>query len=235
MNILEQPSPNELVFEMINVDVSLVNALRRLLLAEVPTVAVEKIFMWENSSLLHDEVLSHRLGLIPIRFDARLLEEVDNDEETGQERATDRNTIVFRLAVECDAEDVRGLRRVGEKRAHRLAVAGETGGAEEPLLGGFILEFEEANELGRLIGGKAAVVQAGEVFGFQSGDKGFHRLGLFGVIFGGLQGVADEEGHVRLLLFSVHWSGRGGVGSSHGAVWLAGAGRCSQDRTHDPR
>jgi DNA-directed RNA polymerases I and III subunit RPAC1 len=119
MNILERPSPNELVFEMIHVDVSFVNALRRLLLAEVPTVAIETVYMWKNSSLLHDEVLSHRLGLIPIMADARRLDEVTDSEAEEGGGATDRNTIVFRLAVSCTAEDAKQQRQKDEQERKR--------------------------------------------------------------------------------------------------------------------
>ena len=44
MNILEKPSPDELVFEMIGVDISFANALRRIMLAEVPSVAIEHVY-----------------------------------------------------------------------------------------------------------------------------------------------------------------------------------------------
>lgn len=102
MNILEQPSPNELVLEMIHVDTSFVNALRRILLSEVPTVAIEHVYIMDNSSILHDEVLAHRLGLIPLNIDARLLEE-DEGEEGEEWKPTDRNTVVFSLQVSCGA------------------------------------------------------------------------------------------------------------------------------------
>lgn len=97
MRILEQNSPNELVLELLHVDTSFVNALRRILLAEVPTVALESIFMWNNTSIIHDEVLAHRLGLIPLNIDARLLEAPDEEEDSP----TDRNTVVFRMMVKC--------------------------------------------------------------------------------------------------------------------------------------
>jgi DNA-directed RNA polymerase I and III subunit RPAC1 len=97
MNILEQRE-NELVVELIHVDTSFVNALRRILLAEVPTVAIESVYIMDNTSILHDEVLSHRLGLVPLNVDARLLEEVDESDEWTP---TDRNTIVFALQVSC--------------------------------------------------------------------------------------------------------------------------------------
>jgi DNA-directed RNA polymerase I and III subunit RPAC1 len=96
INVLERPSPNDLVFELINVDASFANALRRILLAEVPTVAIEKVYMWNNSSIIHDEVLAHRMGLIPIQADPRYLEPFEEDDEP-----TERNTLVFRLMVSC--------------------------------------------------------------------------------------------------------------------------------------
>lgn len=44
-----------------------VNALRRIALSEIPTMAVDDIVIQDNSSVMHDEALAHRLGLIPIR------------------------------------------------------------------------------------------------------------------------------------------------------------------------
>ena len=111
---MERPSPNDLVFELINVDASFANALRRILLAEVPTVAIETVYMWNNSSLVHDEVLSHRLGLIPIHADARYLEVAQPDDDP-----TERNTLVFRLAVSCQrSEQKAGPKRDGTADYH---------------------------------------------------------------------------------------------------------------------
>ena len=38
---------------------------------QVPTMAIEKVIIYQNTSIIQDEVLSHRLGLIPIRADPR--------------------------------------------------------------------------------------------------------------------------------------------------------------------
>lgn len=99
VNILSE-NETDLVFELIGVDTSFANALRRILLAEIPTVALEYVYMWNNTSLIHDEVLSHRLGLIPLNVDARLFDPMEEGEE-----ATDRNTVVFQMKVTCSASE----------------------------------------------------------------------------------------------------------------------------------
>lgn len=62
---------NDVVMQFIvqGVDVPFMNALRRIVLAEVPCMAIDEVVVIENSSLLKDEVLAHRLGLIPIKTD----------------------------------------------------------------------------------------------------------------------------------------------------------------------
>ncbi|PLW36490.1 hypothetical protein PCANC_19254 [Puccinia coronata f. sp. avenae] len=88
-------SSEAIEFDLIGIDASIANALRRIMLAEVPTVAVEDVFVWNNTSLVHDEVLAQRLGLVPLKIDPRII-----DMRTD-EGATDLNTIVFKLVVNC--------------------------------------------------------------------------------------------------------------------------------------
>ena len=54
-----------------NVPRQYVNALRRLSISEVPTFAIDDIVILENSSVMHDEAVAHRLGLIPLRTDLK--------------------------------------------------------------------------------------------------------------------------------------------------------------------
>ncbi len=51
---------------LVGAEAPLANALRRILLSEVPTMAIERVLLYQNTSILQDEVLAHRLGLIPI-------------------------------------------------------------------------------------------------------------------------------------------------------------------------
>lgn len=89
---------NDIEFDLIGVDVSIANALRRILLAEVPTIAIENVWIAVNNSIIQDEVLAHRVGLIPIRADPSKLGYVVGEEET------DRDTIVFHFDVQCSAK-----------------------------------------------------------------------------------------------------------------------------------
>ena len=66
---IAKSTPDNLIFELNNVDVSFANALRRIMLADVQTMAIEYVNIEANDSVIHDEVLAHRLGLIPIRAD----------------------------------------------------------------------------------------------------------------------------------------------------------------------
>jgi len=62
------------------------NALRRAMIAEVPAMAIEDVIIIENTSVLYDEVVAHRLGLIPLKtdLDAYVLpEECDCKSELG--------------------------------------------------------------------------------------------------------------------------------------------------------
>jgi len=87
----------ELVFDMVGVDAPIANALRRILIAEIPTMAIEKVFIYNNTSIMQDEVLAHRLGLIPIKVDPRLF--VFKDKSVVD--YTQNETVVFKLKKKC--------------------------------------------------------------------------------------------------------------------------------------
>jgi DNA-directed RNA polymerases I and III subunit RPAC1 len=88
----------EAVFDVRGIEAPMANALRRILLEEIPSMAIEKVWISANSSLIQDEVLAHRLGLVPLAADPREFECCVN------ENPTDMDTLVFKLSVSCPAD-----------------------------------------------------------------------------------------------------------------------------------
>jgi len=68
IKILERDN-NHIVIEFDDIPRQYVNALRRLSISQVPTFAIDDVVILENSSVMHDEAIAHRLGLIPLRTD----------------------------------------------------------------------------------------------------------------------------------------------------------------------
>lgn len=95
------------LFDLVGVDAPIANALRRILLAEVPTMAIETVFVHRNTSIMHDEQLAHRLGLVPLRADPRPFEIWNKGDQVNA-----GNTVKFRLRVACEFN--RGAPRDGE-------------------------------------------------------------------------------------------------------------------------
>lgn len=99
-NLTVQPtrlSSERIEFDLIGVDASIANAIRRVLMAEVPTVAIEHVYIWNNTSIIQDEVLAHRIGLVPIQIDPDRIQFKNPGDEP-----TEDNTLVFTLNVQCE-------------------------------------------------------------------------------------------------------------------------------------
>lgn len=68
------------------VNTAFVNSLRRTMVAEVPTMTIEDIFYFDNSSLVPDEILANRIGFTPLKTDLDsyvLPEDCDCEAELG--------------------------------------------------------------------------------------------------------------------------------------------------------
>ena len=104
--IIQTVSERELVFDLVGVDAPVANALRRILIGELPTMAIEYVYIHNNSSVIQDEVLAHRMGLLPVQADPRLFEfapkpEVDPSDDELKHKPEANNTLEFRLKVKC--------------------------------------------------------------------------------------------------------------------------------------
>src|SRR2546430_1488140 len=88
-------------FVLSDVSPAFANAVRRIILAEVPVMAIEDVMILENSSVMYDEILAHRLGLIPVTTDQsyNLPEECTCKSELGCEKCR------ASLSLEVEASD----------------------------------------------------------------------------------------------------------------------------------
>ncbi|KAF2132504.1 DNA-directed RNA polymeras-like proteines I and III subunit RPAC1 [Dothidotthia symphoricarpi CBS 119687] len=114
-------STHDTQFSLVGLDTSVANAFRRILLSEIPTLAIEDVFIYQNTSIVQDEVLAHRLGLIPLCGSHAGLNWMKwyskpTDDDEGSGTPSDYNCIMLNLQVECTWQDG-GLQR---------AAAGET-------------------------------------------------------------------------------------------------------------
>jgi DNA-directed RNA polymerase subunit D len=69
--ISKEEKKNRISFSISGVDVSYVNTLRRLFMAEVPVLAIEDVTFKNNESGLYDEIVASRLGLLPLTTDVK--------------------------------------------------------------------------------------------------------------------------------------------------------------------
>ncbi|RLF42778.1 MAG: DNA-directed RNA polymerase subunit D [Thermoplasmata archaeon] len=75
-----------------------VNALRRAMLREVPKLAIEDVIIYDNTSPLFDEIIAHRLGMIPLPTDLNLL--VPRDKCTCKGEGCPNCTVRYTLSKE---------------------------------------------------------------------------------------------------------------------------------------
>jgi DNA-directed RNA polymerase subunit D len=89
-------------FLLEGVDVAFANALRRTMISEVPSMAVDDIFIFDNSSVVPDEVLAHRIGFVPLKtdLDSYVLPE---ECECGSDLGCSLCRVVLTLDVRADA------------------------------------------------------------------------------------------------------------------------------------
>lgn len=73
-------------FVVSGINTAFANTMRRTMSTEVPIMTIEDIFYFDNSSLIPDEILAHRLGLTPLTTDLDtyiLPEDCDCEAELG--------------------------------------------------------------------------------------------------------------------------------------------------------
>jgi len=83
INVLEK-SDEKIVFTLEGTSVGFANALRRTMISGVPTMAVDWVDFQNNEGALFDEMMAHRIGLIPLKFDLSKFNFMDECECGGK-------------------------------------------------------------------------------------------------------------------------------------------------------
>lgn len=94
-----QLTRTEMYFVLSNSNAAMANALRRIMLSEVPTLAIDVVNVYENTSAFHDEFIAHRLGLVPI--DSRNVDRYEFREKCNCKETCSKCTIEYTIEVKC--------------------------------------------------------------------------------------------------------------------------------------
>ncbi|EPR77923.1 DNA-directed RNA polymerase I [Spraguea lophii 42_110] len=98
INIVKRDK-NFMEFDIIGVHPSVANCIRRVIMNEIPTLAIDTVIVKANTGVMADEILCHRIGLIPIMIDPDTVEF-----RTGDLSPT--NSIKFHLNVKNDTKNI---------------------------------------------------------------------------------------------------------------------------------
>ncbi len=86
---------------------ALVNAIRRSSITDVPIMAIEYVEVFENDTILYDEVLAHRLAMIPLTSE-EALEKYKKPEECRNAPISDTKCYAFfRLEISTNHDEER--------------------------------------------------------------------------------------------------------------------------------
>nr|CCC52431.1 putative DNA-directed RNA polymerase, alpha subunit [Trypanosoma vivax Y486] len=89
-----------ITFDMDHVSPPIANMFRRLMLTEVPVLAFDRILIEENDSIMPDELLAHRIGLVPVAGPVSRIHYVTDSQQISFDALDPTRVLLFELDVE---------------------------------------------------------------------------------------------------------------------------------------
>ncbi|PSN63668.1 insert subdomain of RNA polymerase alpha subunit [Corynespora cassiicola Philippines] len=87
-----------------NFNLETANSLRRVMLSEIPTLAIDVVEVLDNTSVLADEFVCHRLGLIPLC--AKGVDELQYSRDCDCDGYCDQCSVVLTLDAKCESSEI---------------------------------------------------------------------------------------------------------------------------------
>jgi DNA-directed RNA polymerase subunit D len=110
---IKELKPKKATIKIEDVKPYFVNSIRRIMISELPKLAVNEVVIYDNTSALFDEIISHRLGLVPIPTDLSLLS--FRDECVCKGKGCPNCTVRYTLSKEGDGAVYSGDLQPAEK------------------------------------------------------------------------------------------------------------------------
>ncbi|KAJ5089765.1 DNA-directed RNA polymerase II subunit RPB3 [Penicillium argentinense] len=98
---VREAEPYRVDFRLSSVDISFANSLRRVILADIPTLALDLVEIENNTSVIPDEMLAHRLGMIPLNA-KNCDQELEYTRDCDCEDHCPRCSVSLSLHVRCE-------------------------------------------------------------------------------------------------------------------------------------
>lgn len=99
----------KLVFNINNIDVAYVNAIRRVILSEIPNIAIaydpykpdeSDIIFKKNTSVLHNEFVGHRISLLPLHLSREEIDNFDPNNYKFQINVKNKSTSLLEITTD---------------------------------------------------------------------------------------------------------------------------------------
>jgi len=102
--VVREAAKDRVHFTLRNVDLAFANSIRRVMLAEIPTIAIDLVEVEANTSVLPDEFISHRLGLIPLS--SKDVDSLNYTRECDCEAYCDNCSVTLTLHARCTGNEI---------------------------------------------------------------------------------------------------------------------------------